>query len=165
METPQLSPEEIEKYLLAAKNSEKHRTLKILHQPGAELNKTINFMLSDTYMHPHNHPKEEGKENIERFLVLDGKIGVLFFTPNGVVEKCVILGKGALEQFEVLPGVWHVPIVLSEYAICYEEMKGVYNPVTKQKEFAPWAPQENTTESVPYLARLKKEAAEKTIAE
>lgn len=161
METPRLSLEEIKKYLLAAKNSEKHRTLKILHQSGAELNKTINFMLSDTYMHPHNHPKEIGKENIERFRIIYGKIGVIFFEPRGTVEKCVILEKGKKDYLEVLPGVWHVPVVFSDYAICYEEMRGIYNPATKQKEFATWAPQENSVENAPYLSLLKKEAIEK----
>lgn len=156
IEAPQLSEGEVKKYLIIARDSEKHRTLKILHQPGDELNKTINFMLSDTYMHPHNHPKEAGKENIEKFQVLYGKIGVIFFNSVGIVEKCIILEKDKKEYLEVQPGIWHVPIVLSEYAICYETMRGVYNPITKQKEFAKWAPQENTPESSLYLASLKK---------
>ena len=154
MEIPQLSQKEIDECLLRAKNSERRRYLKILHQPGDELNRTINFMMSDTYMQPHNHPPEEQKEKIEKFQVLQGKIGILFFDTQGTVTKSVILEKGHKEYFEILPGMWHAPIILSESALCYEEVRGVYNPAT-YKELATWAPPENTPESAQYLNFLK----------
>lgn len=156
MEIPQLSKEEIEKYLTEARNSERRRALKILHERGAEINRTVNFMLSDTYLQPHNHPLEEGKEKIERYKILGGKLAIVFFDDVGNVTRAVILDENS-EVYSVNPSEWHTPIVLSEYALCYEEVRGVYEP-TRYKEMATWAPKENTPQVSEYLNFLKKEA-------
>jgi len=156
MEIPQLSQEEIQKYLTEAKNSERRRALKILHERGAELNHTVNFMMSDTYLQPHNHPFEEGKEKIERYKILGGKLAIVFFDDAGNVTRSVILDEMS-EVYAVNPSEWHTPIVLSEYALCYEEVRGVYDPA-RYKEMAEWAPKENTSQVPEYINFLKKEA-------
>lgn len=156
MEIPKLSQLEISEYLSSAEKSERRRALKILHEPGAELNRTINFMMSDTYLQPHNHPPEPNKEKIERYKILVGKLAIVFFDPAGSITKSVILDENS-DIFEVKPGEWHTPVILSEYALCYEEMKGIYDQATN-KEFAEWAPKENTPLSKQYLSLLKKEA-------
>lgn len=155
MEIPQLFQEEIDEFLLKARNSERRRALKILHGPGAELNRTINFMMSDTYLQPHNHPPEEGKEKIERYKILGGQLAIVFFNDKGNVTKAVILDEKS-DVYAVNPSEWHTPIVLSEYALCYEEVKGVYDQ-THYKQMAEWAPKENTLEVPAYLNFLKKE--------
>lgn len=156
MNIPQLSKAEIEDYLNQAKSSERHRALKIYHQPGDEVNRTVNFMMANTYLQPHMHPKETGKEKIERYKILDGKLAIVFFEPGGAVKKSVILD-GNSDIFEVHPEEWHTPVVLSEYALCYEEVNGVFNPKT-YKEFASWAPIEKDPKMPEYLEFLKKEA-------
>lgn len=156
MEIPQLSKEEIKEYLLQAEKSERRRALKILHERGAELNRTVNFMMSDTYLQPHNHPPEEGKEKIERYKILGGKLGIVFFDGAGNVTRSVILDETS-EVYPVNPSEWHTPIVLSEYALCYEEVRGVYDSL-RYKEMAEWAPKENTPQVPAYLNFLKKEA-------
>jgi len=155
MEIPSLSQEEIDEFLLKAGNSERRRALKILHEPGAGLNRTINFMMPDTYLQPHNHPWEEGKEKIERYKILGGKLALVFFDNKGNVKRAVVLDEKS-DVYAVNPSEWHTPIVLSEYALCYEEVKGVYDPA-HYKEMAKWAPKENTPEVPAYLDFLKKE--------
>lgn len=154
MQIPQLSEEEIKDYLDQAQKSERRRTLKILHEKGADLNRTVNFMMSDTYLQPHNHPPEEGKEKIERYKILGGKLAIVFFDDAGNVTRAVILDENS-EVYPVNPSEWHTPVVLSDYALCYEEVNGVYDP-TKHKEMAEWAPKENTPEVPDYLNFLKK---------
>jgi len=107
-------------------------------------------------MQPHFHPHEEKIEGIE---AIQGKLAVLFFNDKGEVIKSVILEKKGDEESRVdVPGfAWHTYIVLSDTAVTYETMKGVYDPKT-WKEMAPWAPLENTPESQGYLDFLKKEA-------
>ena len=58
-QTPKLSEEEINKYFDLSENSERRRAPKILHNKGYYLNKVFNFVLSDSYMHPHLHTSEE----------------------------------------------------------------------------------------------------------
>ncbi len=156
MEIPRLSQEEIEKYLTEARNSERRRALKILHERGAEVNRTVNFMLSDTYLQPHNHPPEEGKEKIERYKILGGKLAIVFFGDSGNVTRSVILDENS-DIYAVNPSEWHTPVVLSDYALCYEEVNGVYEP-TKYKEMTEWAPKEGAPEVANYLNFLKSEA-------
>lgn len=161
MEIPQLSKEEIQKYLAEAEKSERRRALKILHERGADLNRTVNFMMSDTYLQPHNHPPEAGKEKIERYKILGGKLAIVFFDDTGKVTRAVILDETS-EVYPVNPSEWHTPIVLSDYALCYEEVNGVYDPA-RYKQMAEWAPKENTPEVKEYLIFLKNEAIKNAI--
>ncbi len=156
MEIPQLSQEEIQKYLNEAKNSERRRALKILHERGAEINRTINFMISDTYLQPHNHPPEEGKEKIERYKILGGKLALIFFDDKGNITRSKILDENS-DIYEVNPNEWHAPAVLSNYALCYEEVRGIYDSA-HYKQMAEWAPKENTPKAPEYLNFLREEA-------
>ncbi len=155
MAIPKLSKQEIEKYVSRAKNSERRRALKILHKPGAEFNEAVNFMLSDSYMQPHRHPSPE---KIEKILVLQGKIGQIFFDDSGKIKKCVLLEAGGNDYVEIPAFAWHTYVIFSDYAVTYETMTGVYDPAT-WKESAKWAPQENTAASAAYLESLKRSCA------
>jgi cupin fold WbuC family metalloprotein len=116
----------------------------------------INFIMSDSYMQPHRHPHEE---KIEKILVLRGKMGQLFFDDKGKVTEAVILEAGKKDYIEIPAFSWHTYVVLSEYAITYETMRGVYDPAT-WKEFPAWAPKENTPQADSYFDFLKHEALE-----
>lgn len=157
MGIPQLSEKEKEECKLLAENSPRRRYGKILHKPGDEFNQAFNFLLSDTYMQPHHHPSNE---KIEKIRIMEGKIAVLFFDDGGEAIKSAILEKNGETEINVPAFSWHTYVVLSDYAITYETMIGVYNPAT-WKEFAKWAPPENTPESEKYLNFLKEKAVKK----
>lgn len=152
---PQLSRKEIEKYLIDAKNSPKQRVPKILHKPGAIFNQIINFVLAGSYMQPHQHPN---KDKVEEIWLLVGRMAVLFFDNKGDVTKSVILEPGQNDYIRIPAFAWHTYVTLSNHSISYETMHGIYDPAT-WKEFAPWAPTEDTPESITYLDLLKQTVA------
>jgi len=152
---PQLSEQEIRDGLLQASGSARRRHPKILHNPGDEFNRVVNFIMQDSYMQPHLHP---GIEKIEKIYLIQGKIATLFFDDRGVIKECTVLEKGGVEMIEVPAFTWHTYVMLSGFAITYETMMGKYDPKT-WKEFAEFAPLENLPQSVTYLSTLKEESA------
>ena len=102
-------------------------------------------------MQPHLHP---GDEKIEKIYLIRGRIAALFFDEQGSVRECAVLEEGGETLIEVPAFTWHTYVMLSEYAIIYETMMGVYEPGT-WKKFADWAPPENSSESLRYLNFLK----------
>ena len=62
-EIPDLLNNDVNSHFESAANSERRRSPKILHNKGDYHNKVFNFILEDSYMHPHLHP---GEEKIEK---------------------------------------------------------------------------------------------------
>ena len=148
---PELSEQEIKDCLKLAVSSEKRRYPKLLHSAGDEFNCVFNFMMQNSYMQPHLHP---GEEKIEKIHLIRGKVAALFFDDQGMVKKCTVLEKGGIELIEVPAFTWHTYVMLTDYALTYETMMGVYDPET-WKKFAEWAPQEGRIECLRYLDLLK----------
>jgi cupin fold WbuC family metalloprotein len=150
-EIPELSERELQDCLSLAHVSHRRRYPKLLHSPGDELNCVFNFMMGDSYMQPHLHP---GEEKIEVIYIVHGSVAVLFFDAYGKVKKSTVLERGGHERIKVPAFTWHTYVILTDYAVTYETMVGVYEPRT-WKNFAGWAPEESTSESVGYLDSLK----------
>ena len=152
---PELSVQEISDCISQAASSARSRFPKLLHSPGDEFNRVFNFMMRDSYMQPHLHP---GDEKIERIYLIQGRVATLFFDDRGAVVECTLLEKGGIELIEVPAFTWHTYVMLSDYAVSYETMMGVYRPET-WKKLAEWAPKEGSLESLEYLNLLKRKAA------
>ena len=60
-EVPILQKDDLKTHFELATNSIRKRSPKILHKKRAYLNQVFNFILEDSYMHPHLHP---GNANI-----------------------------------------------------------------------------------------------------
>jgi cupin fold WbuC family metalloprotein len=148
---PELSEHEITHGVSQAKCSSRSRYPKLLHNQGDEFNRVFNFMMLDSYMQPHLHP---GKEKVEKIYLVRGKVSVFFFDNEGAIRECISLEQGGVKSIEVPAFTWHTYTILSDYAITYETMNGVYKPET-WKHFASWAPQEGSSESSEYLNLLK----------
>ena len=148
---PKLTPTEMSKYVQKAVSSPRRRYPKILHEPGDEFNRVINFMMEDTYMQPHLHP---GEEKIEKMYLIRGGFAVLLFNNNGEIKEIAPLEKGEIEYIEIPAFTWHTYVMLSESVVSYETMMGKYDPET-WKTLADWAPTEDTEESIIYLDELK----------
>ncbi len=158
-EIPRLSEQEINDGLLSASSSVRHRHPKLLHNHGDEFNRVVNFIMQDSYMRPHLHP---GDEKIEEIYLIRGKIMVLIFDDQGFIVELVLLEKGQKEYVKIPAFTWHTYVMFSESAISYETMMGRYEPET-WKEFAEWAPPENSPESLTYLNFLKEEAVKMSL--
>jgi cupin fold WbuC family metalloprotein len=124
---PELSEQEIQDFLKLADVSERRRYPKLLHSPGDEFNCVFNFMMQDSYMQPHLHPDVA---KIEKIHLIRGKVAVLFFNDQGEIEKCTLLGKGGVKLIEVPAFTWHTYVILTDYAVTYETMMGVYHILT-----------------------------------
>ena len=149
---PHLSEKEIKEYFDLAQNSERRRTPKILHKKGDYLNKVFNFVLSDSYMHPHLHPSNE---KIEKMYLIKGSFALLIFDSNGKITQSIILEEGKKEFIAVPAFTWHTYIMLSDEVVIYETMEGFYEPNT-WKKLASWAPEESSHDSLSYLKSLRK---------
>jgi cupin fold WbuC family metalloprotein len=149
---PKLSEQEIQNFLKLADSSTKRRYPKLMHSLGDEFNCAFNFMMGNSYMQPHLHP---GVEKIENIHLVRGKVAAFFFDNHGVITKCTMLQKGEIEHIEVPAFTWHTYVMLSDYAVTYETMMGVYEPGT-WKKFAAWAPKEGSNACVEYLNLLKR---------
>jgi cupin fold WbuC family metalloprotein len=156
---PSLSDKEMVDGIIQASNSDRKRFPKLLHKQGDVFNKVFNFMMHDSYMQPHLHP---GSEKIEHIYLIKGRIAALFFDDAGEVKQCAILETGSTELIVVPAFTWHTYVMLTDYAVTYETMMGVYKPET-WKEFAKWAPREDSLESPDYLALLKREVPKLTV--
>ena len=155
---PSLSEQEANEGLHQADTSTRRRHPKILHNPGDEFNRVVNFIMHDSYMQPHLHP---GPEKIEKIYVMEGKMAVLFFDDFGVVNEVTILEPGHIDFISVPAFTWHTYVMLSKHVISYETMMGEYAPKT-WKEFAQWAPTEDAPESSTYLLSLRDTALSRT---
>ena len=152
VQIPPLSDQEMDDGIIKARNSDRKRFPKLLHKQGDEFNKVFNFMMHDSYMQPHLH---YGAQKIEHIYLIKGRIAALFFDDAGEVKQCAILETGGAELIVVPAFTWHTYVMLTDYAVTYETMVGVYKPET-WKEFAKWAPREDSLESPDYLALLKR---------
>ena len=152
---PELSSDEVSLYFSVAKNSERCRSPKIIHKQGDYHNRVFNFILEESYMHPHLHPSEE---KIEKMFLLDGSFALITFDDDGEVTNTYVLAKGGRESIDVPAFTWHTYVMLTKEVIVFETMEGVYNPST-WKKMAPWAPSENTLEAPAYLEMLKSKVA------
>jgi cupin fold WbuC family metalloprotein len=159
VQIPPLSDQEMDDGIIQARNSDRKRSPKLLHKQGDEFNEVFNFMMHDSYMQPHLHA---GAEKIEHIYLIKGRIAALFFDDAGEVKQCVILETGGTELIVVPAFTWHTYVMLTDYVVTYETMMGVYKPET-WKEFAKWAPREDSLESLDYLALLKREVSKGTV--
>jgi cupin fold WbuC family metalloprotein len=114
----------------------------------------LNVLLQGTYIQPHRHihpPKSE------TFLVLEGEAEVLIFTPEGQIVERHILGRqtpeGRLWGVDLAPGIWHTVRALTDRVVCFEVKPGPWEPAS-DKDFAPWAPREDSPAAAAYLASL-----------
>lgn len=154
-QAPMLTWNEISEGICLAKSSDRKRFPKLLHKPGDDFNAVFNFIMYDSYMQPHMHP---GNEKIEHIYIVEGRVAALFFDDKGYIKECTILESGGIELIVVPAFKWHTYVMLSDHAVTYETMMGVYKPET-WKRFANWAPQEGTQESIEYRALLQQKAS------
>ena len=149
---PKLADYEIIDFFCKAKKSPRRREAMILHKRGDEFNHVFNFMMFNSYMQPHLHP---GNEKIEYIYLIHGIIKIIFFDDNGKITNTVLLEKEKEDFVKVPAYTWHTYVIMTNQAITYETMNGIYDLKT-WKNFAPWAPSEDNEEAAMYLDTLSK---------
>ena len=141
-----------------ARSSARKRATHNFHKsPDDPIQRFINAIEPDTYIRPHKH---ENPDKREIFMVLRGQAIALEFDNNGKVSDYIILGAGTANSgVEIAPRVWHTIISLEEGTAVYELKDGPYFPL-EDKNFAPWAPEEDTKEADEFNKTIIKELKE-----
>lgn len=145
----------LEDLIEAAQHSSRGRQHLNLHQNYSDqTQRLLNAILPNSYIRPHRHlldPKPE-------FLVaLSGGFTLLIFNDLGEVKNVVGFGSNRFKYncfaVEISPEIWHTVIAHTTDAVLLEIKPGPFNPAAA-KEYAPWAPEENTPHAQAYFASL-----------
>lgn len=144
-----LSDDIIKNGIEASRNSKRKRMIfPIQRSQSDEVQRLINFLQPGTYIRPHYHPLKHATETI---CVIQGSLCFLVFDDTGNVTDGYYVAAGtAGSVMDIVPGVWHNFIILSEDTVIVEFKKGPYNADT-DKVFAEWAPEEDTEEAAKLL--------------
>lgn len=117
---------------------------------GDPINRMLNAVEPGSYVQPHKH---EDPDKREVFLLLKGRMAVVFFDNNGNVNDHIILDNKENFGVEIPPSAWHTIIALETGTIVYEIKDGPYS-VSDDKNFANWAPKEGDKNCHDYLNEL-----------
>lgn len=135
-----------------AKLSPRKRMNYNFHENGDEiLQRMLNALEPDTYIAPHRHTNQ-----IEIFLLLKGKLTVIYFDDTGRIKDFTKLDplKGQY-GLEIPKGVWHSILVEESGTVIYEIKEGPYIP-NVGIEFSDWAPDvKDAVACKQYLLKLK----------
>jgi cupin fold WbuC family metalloprotein len=144
----------IEQGIIASRESERKRIIYPLHRKqNAPVQRMLNFLQPGTYIRPHLHPRDGATESM---FVMQGAIDFIVYDENGVVksvQRCK--AKGDRYLIDIEPKVWHSFIVQEPDTILFEVKMGPYDEKL-DKQFASWAPDENTPEVEAYMDELSK---------
>lgn len=136
-----------------AKNSSRKRAIYRFHEHSDLVQRMINAIEPESYIPPHKH---QNPDKPEVFLILKGKVAIVFFDDEGQVVQTEILDeKGPVDGVDIAPDTWHMPVSLKENSVVFEVTQGPYEETT-HKKFAPWAPaEENRQAGQNYLQQVR----------
>jgi cupin fold WbuC family metalloprotein len=141
----------IEGWIVQAAQSPRKRMIYRLHEHEEPVQRMVNALPPGTYTPPHKH---ENPDKVELFSILIGKIAILQFDDRGTVQQVYLLdANGPVRVVDIAPGTYHA-IVALEPSAALEIIQGPYNAQT-HKQFAPWAPAENTEGVTAYLRQME----------
>jgi len=135
----------ITKLISEAKASMRKRKNLNFHSSNDDpIQRMLNAFEPHSYVQPHAHINPNKREV---FILLEGQLLVVFFNSKGDIINHVVLNReSGVYGVEILPGEWHTAISLEEGTVVYEIKDGPYD-VSDDKNFASWAPNENTSEA------------------
>ena len=151
-----LGIEVLESLIAAAKQSPRGRQHLNLHENHSDkAQRLLNAIGTESYIRPHRHfldPKPE------LLVAISGVLSLLVFNDAGEIEEITRLGpepnKSSCFAVELSPADWHTVIAHTPDAVILEIKPGPFDPFTA-KEYAPWAPEENSLEAMVYFSRLR----------
>ena len=147
-----ISHKVLDQLSLEASGSERLRKNLNLHDDYADpCQRLFIAMEPGTYIRPHRHtdpPKPEC------FMAVRGKLALLVFDDDGEVKQVISFGDGCdTLAIDLRAGEWQSIIALKPGRVFFETKPGPYVAMS-DKDFAPWAPEENSPEVGSYLSVL-----------
>lgn len=139
---------------LEAAGSERLRKNLNMHDDYTDVcQRLFNAMEPGTYIRPHRHTEPPKPEC---FMAVRGRMALIVFDDNGDITQIIPFGTDCDTLAIDLPaGLWHSIVVLEPGSVFFESKPGPYEPVS-DKDFAPWAPEENSPDVGDYLSMLTK---------
>lgn len=136
----------------AARQSPRWRLNYNLHEDYLEpCQRLLNAVEPGTYVRPHRHLDPPRPEC---FVLLRGTMAVLLFAEGGEIAEIIPLAAaGPCWGVDIPPGAWHSLVSLESGTVFFETKPGPYLPLS-DKDFAPWAPAEESAEAGEYLKFL-----------
>jgi cupin fold WbuC family metalloprotein len=136
-----------------AKESVRKRQNHNFHTKDSDpLQRMLIALESSTYVRPHKHVSPDKRE---AFIILRGKVAVVEFDNNGkIIDKIILCPELGNYCADIVPSYWHTVVSLGDNSVYYEVKDGPYDPI-KDKVFAEWAPEEESSKSAEYLDVLK----------
>ncbi|MHB1620743.1 MAG: WbuC family cupin fold metalloprotein [Sulfuricella sp.] len=142
-----------------AEQSSRFRLHRNLHQNYQDTcQRLFNAIGVDSYIRPHRHLNDPKAECL---MAVRGLMTLVTFDEVGQIVEAIRFGiptQGSTEPssvgVELPPGVWHTVIADIPGTILFEVKAGPFNPA-QAKEWAEWAPAEETPEAQKYLSDLR----------
>jgi len=143
---------ELDELTATAKQESRRRKMLSLHMQQDYVQRMFNAVHSDAYFQPHRHLEPAKSETM---LIVRGRIGAITFNDDGSILETALLDPDS-EMFCVdFPRLsWHSIVVFEDDSLIFEAKEGPYDQAT-DKQFAPWAPSEESDEAFTYLNELK----------
>src|SRR5262245_57617256 len=145
----------IEAKCLEAERNARKREILVLHRGDSDpLQRMLNALQPGSYVRPHRHSSPPKSESLA---LLTGSIGFIPFLDDGTPDTSNFVWlhplHGAL-AVDCRENVWHTFFPLEPNTVVFEVKAGPYDP-QREKEFAPWAPDESSTDAPAYQAWLE----------
>lgn len=137
----------------AARTSPRLRKNHNIHPADeSRCHRLLNAIEPASYIRPHRHLDPEKDE---AFILLSGRLGIVVFTPEGLVDQAVVIShESGILAVDVPHGIYHTAVSLQSGTVFYEAKAGPYLPLL-EAEMAPWAPAEGGPGAVSYLEGLR----------
>jgi cupin fold WbuC family metalloprotein len=135
-----------------ARSSPRLRGLVRYHDHAEPIQRMLSAVDPRSYVRPHKH---QAPDKTEVFIALAGSAVACTFDEDGRLRDSVRFGGAEpLRGVEIPAGVWHSLVSLDEGTVLYELIDGPFDAAT-HKRFAPWAPEEGSSEGAAYLRALR----------
>ncbi len=133
----------------------RNREIHFFHTGGEDtLHRMLNAMQPGSYIRPHRHFDPDKGESI---FILRGRMGVVFFGPDGSVadEDLVLLdAQQGVYGVDIRAETWHTMLALVPDTVCYEAKPGP-SITSSDKGWPDWAPAPDAPEAPAYFMELE----------
>ena len=137
-----------------SRKSPRGRIILPLHKSDNDnVHRMLNAIQPYSYIQPHRHSNPPKAETI---IVLKGLLAFIAFDEDGRVEEIIELSNQSDKiGIDTEHGIYHTFLALEQDTVVFEIKAGPYQK-SSDRDFAEWAPRENTENSREYLESLYK---------
>jgi cupin fold WbuC family metalloprotein len=151
----------LEEALVASRRSPRLRANLNVHPTLDEpIQRMLNIFQPGSFVRPHRHDQDR----FELFIRLAGEAAAVIFDESGRPTEWAVLGQRGDWAVEVRGGAWHTVFALAPDAVLFEVKPGPYRPLV-EKDFAPWAPREGTSEASEVLKSWERTVRTRSLSE